>query len=138
MGHDGAKMGHDSAKMGHDSAKMGHDSAKMGILGSTWELLEAFWKHFLTISAAGLESEKPSKTICFYVLFLLWGARKGCLRHLRGCLRHYWLEDGVFRDIFRHVGAKLANKRSKMATCWRQDGAQERQDGDQERQDEPR
>ena len=57
MGHDGAKMGHDGAKMGHDSAKMGHDSAKMGILDSTWELSGAFWRHFLTISAPGLESE---------------------------------------------------------------------------------
>ena len=59
MGHDGAKMGHDSAKMGNDSAKMGHDSAKMGILDSTWELSGAFWRHFFTISAPGLESEKP-------------------------------------------------------------------------------
>ena len=54
-----SKMGHDGAKMGHDSAKMGHDSAKMGILDSTWELSGAFWRHFLTISAPGLESEKP-------------------------------------------------------------------------------
>ena len=40
-------------------AKLGHDSAKMGILDSTWELSGAFWRHFLTISAPGLESEKP-------------------------------------------------------------------------------
>ena len=40
--------------------------------------------------------------------------------------------------MFGHVGAKMANKRSKMATCWCQDGAHERQDGDQDRQDEPR
>ena len=59
LGYDGVKMGHDGAKMGHDSAKMGHDSAKMGILCSTLELLGAFWGHFLTISAAVLEGDKP-------------------------------------------------------------------------------
>ena len=77
MGHDGAKMGHDGAKMGHDSAKMGHDSAKMGILDSTWELSGAFWRHFLTISASGLESEKPKKTFVFTCFFDFGGALRG-------------------------------------------------------------
>ena len=71
-------MGHDGAKMGHDSAKMGHDSAKMGILDSTWELSGAFWRHFLTISAPGLESEKHFKKTCVFMCFFrLWGGSEG-------------------------------------------------------------
>ena len=50
--------------------------------------------------------EKPQ----VFVGFLhIWEARKRCLRHLGGCL-------GRFRNIFGHVGDKMACKRDKMAT----------------------
>ena len=119
----GAKMGHDGAKMGHDSAKMGHDSANMGILGLTWKLLGAFWGHLLRISAPGLESEKPSKTKCFYLFFRLGGGSEGVSEASSGLSLALLARRWCFRKQFR--------------TCWRQDGEQEEQDSDLERQDEP-
>ena len=50
---------------------------------------------------------EKSWVFCGFLHFL--EARKGCLRHLGGCL-------GRFRNIFGHVGDKMASKRDKMAT----------------------
>ena len=50
--------------------------------------------------------EKPLVSLGF---LHFWEAWKRCLRHLGGCL-------GRFRNIFGHVGDKMASKRDKMAT----------------------
>ena len=78
----GAKMGARCAKLGLSwqqvATKMGHDSAKLAILGSTWEVLGACWKHFGTILAQGLDSRKLTKTFLENIGFwVFWGARKG-------------------------------------------------------------
>ena len=49
------------------------------------------------------------KHLVFLVFLHFWEARKKCLRHLGGYL-------GQFRNIFGHVGEKMASKRDKMAT----------------------
>ena len=53
------------------------------------------------------QTQKKHKVFIGFMHF--WEARKRCLRHLGG-----WL--GRFRNIFGHVGTKMANKRVKMAT----------------------
>ena len=50
--------------------------------------------------------EKPKVFLGFLHFWEVW---KRCLRHLGGCL-------GRFRNIFGHVGDKMACKRDKMAT----------------------
>ena len=50
--------------------------------------------------------EKPQ---VFFGFWHFLEARKGCLIHLGGCL-------GRFRNIFGHVGDKMASKRANMAT----------------------
>ena len=43
-------------------------------------------------------------------------AWKGWLRYFGRCLQRCWLEDGILRRTFAHVGARMANKRSKMVS----------------------
>ena len=53
---------------------------------------------------------KNIKQLEVFLRFLhFWEARKRCLRHLGSYL-------GRFRNIFGHVGEKMASKRDKMAT----------------------
>ena len=57
----------------------------------------------------GGKAKNLEKLLVFFSFLHFLEARKGCLRHLGGCL-------GRFRSIFRHVGDKMASKRDKMAT----------------------
>ena len=64
----------------------------------------------------GWKAKNIEKTIVFIGFLHFWEARKRCLRHLGGCLGRCWLHDLIFRNVFGHVGDKMANKRGKMAT----------------------
>ena len=57
----------------------------------------------------GWKVKNIEKPLGFFGFLYFWEARKRCLRHLGGCL-------GRFRNIFGHVGDKMASKRDKMAT----------------------
>ena len=53
---------------------------------------------------------KNIENLCAFLSFWhFMEARKRCMKHLGGCL-------GRFRNIFGHVGEKMASKRDKMAT----------------------
>ena len=64
----------------------------------------------------GWKAKNIKKLMVFIGFLHFWEARKRCLRHLGGCLGRCWLDDCFFRNIFGHVGDKMANKRGKMAT----------------------
>ena len=57
----------------------------------------------------GGKAKNIEKPLVFLCVWHFWEAWKRCLRHLEGCL-------GQFRNIFGHVGDKMACKRDKMAT----------------------
>ena len=57
----------------------------------------------------GGKAKNIETLLVFFGFWHFWEARKVCLRHLGGCL-------GRFRNIFGHVGEKMASKRDKMAT----------------------
>ena len=57
----------------------------------------------------GGKAKNIEKPYVFFGFWDFWEAWKRCLRHLGGCL-------GRFRNIFGHVGDKMACKRDKMAT----------------------
>ena len=64
----------------------------------------------------GWKAKNIEKQYVFISFLHFWEARKRCLRHLRGCLGRCWLHDLIFRNVFGHVGDKMASKRDKMAT----------------------
>ena len=57
----------------------------------------------------GGKAKNIEKLQVFFGFWHFWEAWKRCLRHFGGCL-------GRFRNIFGHVGDKMACKRDKMAT----------------------
>ena len=57
----------------------------------------------------GGKAKNIEKPYVFFGFLHFGEARKRCLRHLGGCL-------GRFRNIFGHVGDKMASKRANMAT----------------------
>ena len=57
--------------------------------------------------------EKPS---VFFGFIALFRGLEEVSEHLGGCLGRCWLHDFIFRNVFGHVGDKMANKRGKMAT----------------------
>ena len=64
----------------------------------------------------GWKAKNIEKPLVFIGFLHFWEARKRCLRHLGGCLVRCWLDNCVFRNIFGHVGDKMASKRDKIAT----------------------
>ena len=68
----GAKMCAREAKLGpswqQGATKMGHDSAKLVILGSTWEVLGAFWGLFWHMGWIAQTYKNLWKT-CFFLYF---------------------------------------------------------------------
>ena len=57
----------------------------------------------------GGKAKNIEKLLVFFSFLHFWEAWKRCLRHLGGCL-------GRVRNIFEHVGEKMASKQDKMAT----------------------
>ena len=57
----------------------------------------------------GWKAKNIEKPLVFFGFLHFLEARKGCLRYLGECL-------GRCRNIFGHVGDKMACKRDKMAT----------------------
>ena len=75
-------------------------------MGASGAVLGAFLIDFGTWAG---EQTPFKKQLVFFGFLHFLEARKGCLRHLGGCL-------GRFRNICEHVGDKMASKRDKMAT----------------------
>ena len=89
--------------------KMSHVSVKMGMLGSVWEALGGFGKHFLEYFGRCIGYQNTFKKHLVFNGFLrFWGGWMGWLRHLGSCLGPCWLQDGDFWSMLGRCCVMLA------------------------------
>ena len=115
-----AKMGQMAAPMAascDQKAPRSTQERQVGaLLGAYAPILEAFWGVF----AKKRESEKPLKTLGFLRFLLVWERLAGHLEASWGpwwlILASTWRPFCHFGAMLGNVGAKMANKRGKIAT----------------------